>query len=103
MTVRVLSVAEAEFAKAVDYYNNESPGLGYEFAAEVSAAAKRIRAHPLAWVIFSRKTRRCQLHRFPYAIVYHIENGDTIVIIAIMHMHRDPKRWRERIRKSGLK
>lgn len=35
MKVDFLAVAEAELAAAVAHYNQESEGLGYEFAAEV--------------------------------------------------------------------
>ena len=42
MNIRVLSCAEEEFAEAVDYYNEQSPGLGYEFAAEVKAALDEV-------------------------------------------------------------
>lgn len=34
MKVEFLDVAEAEFAEAIAYYNQQSEGLGYEFAAE---------------------------------------------------------------------
>jgi hypothetical protein len=38
MKIVVLSYAEEELAEAVDYYNEQCPGLGYEFAAEVKRA-----------------------------------------------------------------
>lgn len=46
MKVRVLSCAEREFVDAVDRYNAERPGLGYEFAKEVQSAFARIGASP---------------------------------------------------------
>jgi len=33
--IEFLSIAELEFADAVEYYNQQSEGLGFEFAAEV--------------------------------------------------------------------
>jgi len=35
MQINFLSVAEQEFIEAIAYYNNQSEGLGYEFAVEV--------------------------------------------------------------------
>jgi hypothetical protein len=35
MNLVVLSCAEQEMADAVDYYNRQCAGLGYEFAAEI--------------------------------------------------------------------
>ncbi len=42
MRVEFLDPAEAELVDAVAYYNNESEGLGFEFAAEVSRTITRI-------------------------------------------------------------
>ena len=36
MRILVLSSAEEEFAEAVDYYNEQRPGLGFEFALRYS-------------------------------------------------------------------
>lgn len=76
MKLRVVSVAEQELIEAVDYYNQQRAGLGYELAAEVAAAFDRIAQYPTAWASFSPSTRRCQVHRFPYGILYHIINQD---------------------------
>jgi hypothetical protein len=35
MEIKFLEAAEKEFEDAVVYYNQQSDGLGYEFAAEV--------------------------------------------------------------------
>ncbi len=48
MNVRILSAAEYEFLDAVHYYNDECPGLGFEFAAEVQNTIDRIRNNPEA-------------------------------------------------------
>jgi hypothetical protein len=46
VSLTVLSCAERELADAVDYYNTQCPGLGYEFAAEVKRGFRRIEVHP---------------------------------------------------------
>jgi len=99
MNIRILSCAEREFSEAVDYYNEQSPGLGFEFAAEVSRAFNRIRSFPEAWPTFSKRTRRCMISRFPFAVVYQIRE-DCILVGGIMHLQRDPKRWQEQVDKS---
>ena len=96
MKLRVLSVAEREFADAVDYYNHQRAGLGSEFTAEVSATFERIQQFPSACAPFSATTRRCRVHRFPYGVLYYVEH-DEIVVVAIMHLARDPRRWQDRI------
>jgi hypothetical protein len=94
--IRVLSCAEREFAEVVEHYNGERPGLGYEFAEEVRRAFGRIRAFPEAWPSFSKRTRRCMVSRFPYGILCQIRS-DCILVVAIMHLKRDPGTWTERV------
>jgi hypothetical protein len=95
MNIFVLSCAEKEFAEAVDYYNDQRSGLGYEFAAEVQRTFERIRQHPEAWSVLSSRARRCLTDRFPFGILYQLR-GDCILVGGIMHLKRDPKRWQER-------
>ena len=94
MKMLVLSCAEDELAEAVDYYNDQCPGLGYEFAAEVQRSFERIRHHAMAWPVFSARARRILLDRFPFGILFQVR-GDEILVGAIMHLKRDPTRWQE--------
>ena len=98
MTLLVLSCAEHEFAEAVDYYNRQCPGLGYEFAAEVQRGFDRIVRHPQAWPLFGKKARRCLTDRFPFGILYRVRR-DQILVGGIMHLRRDPVRWKDRMNK----
>ena len=99
MKLLVLSCAEDEFAEAVDYYNGQCPGLGYEFAAEVQRTFDRMRCHPTAWPVFSSRARRTLTDRFPFGVLYQVRD-DCILVGGIMHLKRDPKRWQERIRQA---
>ncbi|UCF35687.1 MAG: type II toxin-antitoxin system RelE/ParE family toxin [Acidobacteriota bacterium] len=93
MKIHFLRPAEVEFREAVDYYNRQSPGLGFEFAAELKRAIERIKSHPEAWHRLSENTRRCRLNRFPYALVYAVD-GKQLLILAVMHLSRHPDSWR---------
>ncbi len=96
MKMLVLSCAEEEFAEAVDYYNEQCPGLGFEFAAEVQRTFVRIQRFPEAWPMFSRQTRRSLTDRFPFGVLYQIRN-DCILVGGIMHLRRDPIHWKQRV------
>ena len=96
MKVEFLDPAESEFIEAIGYYNGESEGLGYEFATEVNRTIGRIREYPNAWAQLSKRTRRCRTNRFPYGVIYQVRS-DTILIVAIMHLHRDPESWKDRL------
>jgi len=96
MRVEVLGPAEAEFREAVQHYNLQSEGLGYEFAAEVRRALSRIVRFPEAWSPLSPRTRRCRTNRFPYGIIYQLR-GDKVLVVGVMHMRRQPGSWRTRL------
>jgi hypothetical protein len=88
--------AEAEFLDAIEYYEGCKLGLGYEFAIEVHSTIENILSYPNAWTILEDDIRRCQVRRFPYGIVYS-QDGDVIFVLAVMHLHRDPDYWKNRV------
>jgi hypothetical protein len=71
-------------------------GLGTEFAIEVRAALARIEEFPDAWQLLARRVRRYRLSRFPYGLVY-TQLPSEIVLVAVMHLHRRPDYWKERL------
>jgi hypothetical protein len=87
--------AEAEFNRAIDYYEEVEPGLGFDFAIEVQLAIQRSVTFPKAWPFIEVEIRRCLVRRFPFGILYSIENGG-ISVIAVMHLHRMPEYWKHR-------
>jgi hypothetical protein len=95
--VDFLQPADDEFAEAIAYYNLQSEGLGLEFAAEVKRGLGRILQYPAAWTQLSKRTRRCRLNRFPYALLYQIR-GDLVLIVAVHNLHKHPDSWKSRLR-----
>jgi plasmid stabilization system protein ParE len=51
--------------------------------------------NPLAYPRVRADTRRGLVRRFPYA-VYFRPTADEIVVLAVMHGRRNPRRWRSR-------
>lgn len=94
--IRFLKVAEQEFDETVQYYNSESPGLGSKFLVEAIKSLERIQQFPEAWHPFTKNTRRCQIRRFPYGIIYQILEKE-ILIVAIANLHRKPDYWINRL------
>ena len=52
--------------------------------------------HPESGPVTLGSIRRRLVRRFPYAILYTIE-ADHILIIAVMHGHREPGYWKDRL------
>jgi len=94
--VRMISAAEQEMVDAAAYYEKQSTGLGADFYDMVEQSVAEIAGNPDAWSLVSGSTRKRSVSRFPFFILYRIET-DAIVIQAVMHMHRNPKRWQNRI------
>jgi plasmid stabilization system protein ParE len=92
--VRFTSTAEAELKAAMEFYQSARSGLEAEFLAEVEATTNLIESFPLAWSPLSPRTRRCRTHRFPYGLFYQVRS-DEILIVAVMDLRCDPKRWEE--------
>ena len=101
MEILFLPVAKVEFADTISYYNSQSEGLGYEFAAEVKRTLERIIQYPDAWFKLSKRTHRCRTNRFPYGIIYQIRK-EVLLIVAIMHLSKEPETWKSRLKKKEL-
>lgn len=100
-TFRVELVARDEFAAAAAWYEQQRPGLGEEFVAEVDHALSEIEHHgpfataPIA-TIAGGVIRRAFVHRFPYVVVF-VESEDLRRVIMIRRASSDPGRWRSRL------
>ena len=99
--VRLLDVAEAEILDAAMYYNSECPGLGNTFVRHVRSTLDRIAEYPEAFGFVAEEIRTKQVTKFPYAVLYHL-TSDEIIVLAIMHAHRNPIAWQERLKLLGM-
>jgi toxin ParE1/3/4 len=98
MKIEFLEPAKNEFIDAVHFYNDQSEGLGYEFAVEIRRTIERIIQYPEAWPLLSKQARRCRTNRFPYGLIYQIRENYRL-IVAVMHLSRNPVTWKKRFKK----
>jgi len=96
MKIEYLKLAKLEFHDAISYYETEQKDLGKKFESNIKSSINRIKRFPTAYVKIQDEVRKCVLHKFPFNIMYSIEENH-IVIIAIAHHHRKPDYWIERI------
>ncbi len=87
--------ADLDVAATFDWYEKEQGGLGRAFLAELGAAYDRIAGGPLVYQDLRAGIRRALLRRFPYAVYFAIES-DAIVVLAVLHVGRDPAEWQGR-------
>jgi len=94
-SVRFLPEAEAELLEAARWYREQSPGLDQEFMRCVDDALATIGRVPNLFPLVHRQLRRALVRRFPYAIFFAV-SGNDLLVYAIFHFSRNPKRWKER-------
>jgi toxin ParE1/3/4 len=88
--------AEAELRHALEYYEQQRPGLGREFREEFEAALERVRQNPYLYAAEDDSgARLCPLRRFPFTLVY-LDLEDRIWIAALAHQRRRPRYWARR-------
>jgi hypothetical protein len=92
MKIRFLDPAGEELDQAVDWFESQVSGLGVEFLDEIDRAIRRIAIWPFSCEEILPNIRRCLVSRFPYGVIYSID-GDTLVVLAIAHLHRKPRYW----------
>ena len=87
--------ADLDVAAAHQWYENERAGLGLQFLDQLSNAYDRIVEDPLRYQDLDAGVRRAFLRRFPYAVYFAVES-DVVVVLAVLHVSRDPAEWQRR-------
>lgn len=96
MKSRFLLLAEIEMINAAKFYEEQAPHLGVDFLASVQSGVKDVESNPLRWPLLRPNIRRKFVKRFPYAVLYRVD-PKVIVIVAIMHLRRNPNYWIGRV------
>jgi hypothetical protein len=97
MKINILKVAQIEYLEAKEFYEIERSGLGKKFEIDIKEGIEKIIKFPEAWPIERFEIRRFILHKFPYKILYSIQE-DEIIVLAFAHLHRKPNYWEERVK-----
>jgi plasmid stabilization system protein ParE len=87
--------AESEMIAAAAYYEEQQPDLGRRFLASVQDAVNRISLNPRLYPIVDLDVHRCLTKTFPFGVLFREREGG-IIIMAVMHQHRDPDYWKTR-------
>lgn len=93
---RFVAAARREFLAQVAFYEEEEPGLGVRFSAEVEDATARAVAYPLSGSPASNNSRRVLVKGFPFWVVY-VPTDDGITVFAVAHSSRYPGYWLPRV------
>jgi hypothetical protein len=101
VSLRFGVAARRELFRAADQYDRKLAGLGDRFLNEVTTTLRFIKDYPKARPDAAGGIWLWPMRRFPYGVLYILE-ADTIIILAIGHLHRGPTYWR-RVRRRERK
>ena len=88
--------AHQDLLEAILWYESRREGLGAEFYSEINNIREILEVNPTIFEIkYKKKVRWIQTERFPYIVVYVINNTD-VIILAVVSTHRHPKIWKSR-------
>lgn len=89
-SVKFVSLAAAEYADAITWYEDARAGLGAEFRSCVQGMLHLAAERPLAFAVHPRTgLRRALVPRFPY-VIHFDASGECLVVFAVFHAKRDP-------------
>lgn len=94
--VALLPEAKVEADRALQWYEDQRDGLGWEFLNELNATIRRISELPFSFPENYRHARLAVLHRFPYK-VYFVVKGDSVEVVGVLHGRQRVSRLRGRL------
>lgn len=81
-------LVRADLSDATNWYEDQQPGLGMEFAADFLAHYRRLGRDALLYAVRFADVRRLNLDRFPYGLFY-VVRASEIWLLAVLHASRD--------------
>jgi plasmid stabilization system protein ParE len=90
-----LPAAETDYGEALAWYAQRSARAAAGFERAVDRALNQIADAPDRWPLCDNRHRFHLLKRYPYSIIYRVEQGG-ILVVAVAHGRRDPEYWKER-------
>jgi plasmid stabilization system protein ParE len=93
--IAFLPAAEADYLEANAWYQERSAKASAGFQAAVEVALQAIAKTPERWTTCDERHRFYVLRRYPYSIIYRIEEAGVLVV-ALAHSSRSPSYWQGR-------
>jgi plasmid stabilization system protein ParE len=88
--------AYSEFYDAIAWYDARDPDRGEQFADAVAAVFQRVLVQPDFFARIEGDVREAPVSGYPYRVFF-IDQADLVVVVAILHVARDPAQLRRRI------
>lgn len=97
MRVIVDPRAQEELVEAVEWMAARSPDRAAAFREAYATILQRIADHPEQFPQVEPGLRRALIRRFRYSVLFALRE-DHAVVLVVMHQHRRPGYWQDRLR-----
>jgi hypothetical protein len=97
MKIKIHELAFEEFNEAIEWNELQAKGLGKRFQKTVIEQINKVKKNPKWYLNEADNIYKAYVPKFPYKILYTIENSNIMVVWAIAHMHRKPWYWQTRM------
>jgi len=87
--------ANLDIQAAAVWYEDQRAGLGVRFLDELGLVFQRIETNPRQFPRLEGEVHRALLRHFPYG-VYFVDGAEAIIVLAVLHLHREPDMWKSR-------
>lgn len=85
-----------EADEAAAFYKDRQLGLEKRFLQALQDAITRIQRNPHLYRRIEGDVRKCRLLRFPYGVIFRIDESGHLEILAVMHLRKNPGYWKTR-------
>ncbi len=94
--IRLSAAAQRDIVAAKEWYAEQQvPNLDLRFQRELESVFEKMETFPAGYPVVYKDVRRANLHRFPYAVFYHLRD-DNPYVLAVVHHARHPRVWKRR-------
>ena len=91
VALKKLPLADADITEAAEWYDDQQPGVGEEFLAEVDAVIRSLPKHPRRHAVRFADVRCARLKRFQrHGVLYFLWQNE-IVVFSVFHGSRNPE------------
>ena len=88
--------ARLDYGNVTEEYFSINKKLGSRFISQLRKAQKYVTKNPYQFQIRYDHVRICFVKIFPFGVHYIVE-GNSIIILALLHVADDPEKWNKRL------
>ena len=93
-TLLIKEEADLDITEAYKWHEDKRKDLGGEFLIELDEYFSFLENNPYLCQVRYKSYRLFPLKRFPYLIVYEIDN-ENVIVYSVFHMSKDPRKRHE--------